>query len=236
LLKLRQYALTVGKVLILLVAASSIIYMALGHDYFRTFNRQAPVGLRDNLYDFFTGQKPIRPYHWLVFQSFIVLGVTQIASYELRTRFEFTNWWIGRLVGIKKSPENVVLVLMRLRWVWPITCLLVLFALPSLAHAEEMMFRGYISSAEEALLFSAAFGLVHMITFVPLHQAMAMFLPALWFSYLFLKYDGLEFPVMSHYSYNAIFVSCLIATLCWKRLQMLGDKFLIKMWPLLLRH
>lgn len=166
-----------------------------------------------------------RDYNILVLRNIDVGLVLECAALQflivqvntqLKNRFAFTHWWVGRLFRIKDSPGNISESLMTAPWVWPITCLTVLFTLPTLATYEEIMFRQPIDSVNEAILFSTLFGLVHMLVLVPLHTGIALILPGLWWSYLYLRDDTLATPVMSHTTFNLIAVMVLVVTLSWK--------------------
>ncbi len=152
----------------------------------------------------------------LVLQCAVLQFLIAQVNAQLKNRFEWSHWWIGRPFGFKKSPGNFSESLMTASWVWPITCLTVLFTLPTLATYEEIFFRQPIDSVREALLMSVIFGLVHMLVFVPLHTGIALILPGLWWSYLYMDSGDLAAPVMSHTTFNLIAVTVLLVTLSWK--------------------
>lgn len=92
-----------------------------------------------------------------------------------------------------------------LRIPWFAWVFLVLFALnvPRLAKREERAFRQHVRGTGPVLWNSFKFGLTHCIVGVPIGIGLALFLPGLFFAYVYSK-GGVRLSTAVHAVYNYI--------------------------------
>lgn len=146
-----------------------------------------------------------------------VLAIT-IALYVLLVRtLPWLNYsWISAVMAAGSGEAqaggmNPVAAPLFLPLIGPMFAALLLFCLPLLTRAEERAFRGGTRSMVHALPKSIAFGLAHCIVGVPLAAGLAISVPGLWFSYIYIRAerggeDGVETAALAHTTANA----CLI--------------------------
>lgn len=143
-----------------------------------------------------------------------VLSAT-IALYVLLSKtLPWLNYsWISAVTAAGSGEAqaggmNPIAAPLFLPLVGPMFAALLLFCLPLLTRAEERAFRGGTRSMVHAVPRSIVFGLAHCIVGVPLAAGLAISVPGLWFSYIYIKAErrgeeGIEKAALAHTTANA---------------------------------
>lgn len=146
-----------------------------------------------------------------------VLAVT-ISLYVLLVRIlPWLNYsWISAVVAAgsgqaQAGGTNPIAAPLFLPLIGPMFAALLLFCLPLLTRAEERAFRRGTRSMVHAVPRSLVFGLAHCIVGVPLAAGLAISVPGMWFSYVYLTAersgkDGVETAAIAHTTANAVLI------------------------------
>mgnify|MGYP001806305597 FL=1 len=119
------------------------------------------------------------------------------------------DWsWLMLLQTPGERVEGQNLMTSGLRIPWFALPFLILLGLnvPRLAKREERAFRQGTRTLPEALGRSVHFGLIHCIVGVPIGIGLALTIPGLWFTYVYLK-GGIRLSTAWHVVYNYIILS-----------------------------
>src|SRR5581483_1968633 len=113
-------------------------------------------------------------------------------------------------------PGNIILEPLAYRWLAVPFLLLLLFVLPSLAAAEERLFRQGTRGWRQGLVRSLIFGLAHWPMGIPLGAALALSIGGLWFTYQYFR-GGIARSTVYHLTYNllAILLIVLLLVIPW---------------------
>lgn len=113
-------------------------------------------------------------------------------------------------------PGNIILEPLAYRWLAVPFLLLLLFVLPSLAAAEERLFRQGTRGWRQGLVRSLIFGLAHWPMGIPLGAALALSIGGLWFTYQYFR-GGVARSTIYHLTYNllAILLIVLLLAIPW---------------------
>ncbi len=113
-------------------------------------------------------------------------------------------------------PGNIILEPLAYRWLVVPFLLLLLFVLPSLAAAEERLFRQGTRSWRQGIVRSLIFGLAHWPMGIPLGAALALSIGGLWFTYQYFR-GGIARSTVYHLTYNllAILLIVLLLVIPW---------------------
>lgn len=145
--------------------------------------------------------KKIRP--WIVFQNMAVVVCVITTSILLNSTFPFLNSsWLHLLPG-ENNSTNLMVAPLSLRIVGPMFLVLLMLNVPSLAHAEEHLFRAGTRNWADGCKRSVLFGLCHCVMGVSLGTGLALSIPGLWF-YLCYRRGGVQLSTLHHAVYNWI--------------------------------
>lgn len=133
--------------------------------------------------------------------------------------------WLSLLAtkGESDSGANLNLAGATVPIYGPIFVLLLMANLPRLAGYEEEMFRKGTKNWVDAVPRSILFGLMHMIVGVPLHVALGLAIPGMWFTAQYFK-GGLKLSTATHAFYNMLMATLLLSWVITDQVNMLSAK------------
>lgn len=115
------------------------------------------------------------------------------------------------------NGTNVHLIPLQIKYFGLFFAVLLCLNLPSLALAEEKIFRNGTTGWIQGIAFSFIFGIVHCIVGVPIAAGLAISLAGLWYTHQYFV-GGIELSALHHTTFNLILILILFSLLIFKHL------------------
>ena len=141
----------------------------------------------------------IRPV--VVAQNLVVIAATIGLAYGLYSLFPFLDIsWIY-LIAKGDQATNIAIMPVTLPYVGILYLALFAVNIPLFAAAEERRYRRGTKNWRDGAWRSLRFGLAHWVMGIPLFAALALTLPGLWYTFIYLR-DGEDAATTHHTTYN----------------------------------